>query len=63
MSYALGTLSTTPGVNVAADLQLQVGTSVANPEYPDTDPNPVVYLPPLAVPSFPFATVNTTDRR
>ena len=48
LSYALGTLSTTPGVSVAASLQLQVGSSVANPDYPDTDPNPVVYLPPLA---------------
>ena len=60
LSSALGSLSATPGVSIQATLQLQVGSSVANPDYPDTDPNPVVYLPPLAVPSFPFATVNTS---
>ena len=39
-----------------------MGSSVANPDYPDTDPNPVVYLPPLAVPSFPFAYGEHLDR-
>lgn len=60
LSYALGPLSTTPGVQVEAALVLQVGASVANPAYPDTDPNPVVDLPPVAQPTFPFAAVNTT---
>jgi PKD repeat protein len=60
LTYALGTLSTTPGVSIAANLQLQVGSSIDNPAYPDTDPNPIVYLPPLAQPTFPFATVDTT---
>jgi PKD repeat protein len=59
LTYALGTLSTTPGVDVQASLQLQAGTSVANPAYPASDPNPVVYLPPLS-PSFAFAPVATT---
>jgi PKD repeat protein len=60
LSYSLGTLSTTPGIDVQASLALQVGTSVANPNYPLTDPNPVIYLPPLASPSFPFADVSTS---
>jgi len=60
LSYALGTMSTTPGVSVAASLQLQVGTSIDNPAYPATDPNPLVYLPPVVMPTFPFATVNTS---
>jgi PKD repeat protein len=60
VSYALGAVSATPGISVAASLQLQVGTSIDNPAYPATDPNPLIYLPPLATPQFPFATVNTT---
>jgi PKD repeat protein len=60
LTYALGAMSTTPGVDVQASLQLQVGTSVVNPAYPASDANPVVYLPPLASPSFAFAPVATT---
>ncbi len=59
MSYALGTLSATPGMSIAASLQVQVGTSIDSPNYP-TDPNPLTYQPPTTTTSFPFATVNTT---
>ena len=60
VSYALGTLSATPGVSVAASLQVQVGSSIDNPDYPATDPNPLIYQPPTTTTSFPFTTVNTT---
>ncbi len=59
LSYALGTFSSTPGVHVQANLQLDVGALVDNPAYPLTDPNPTVRVP-LASPSFPFAAVDST---
>src|SRR4051812_37045577 len=59
LSYALGSLSTTPGLNVEANLQLQAGSSIPNPDPFDTD-HPVISLPPLAQPSFAFAAVDTT---
>jgi hypothetical protein len=59
LTYALGALSTTPGVSVQASLQVQVGASIDNPDYP-TDPNPLLYLPPIASPSFPFSTLATS---
>jgi hypothetical protein len=55
LSYELGALSTAPGVSVAASLQLEVGTSIVDP----LDPSSLVYVP-VATPSFPFATVDTT---
>jgi hypothetical protein len=56
LSYGLGTLSTTPGITVAASLDLAVGTSIADPIHP----NQIVYQPPTASPSFGFAPVTTT---
>jgi PKD repeat protein len=58
LSYALGALSSIPGLHVQASLQLDVGTVIDNPAYPATDPNPTVRVP-LVAPSFPFATVDT----
>jgi PKD repeat protein len=60
LTYGLGTLTTTPGVTIAASLDLAVGTSIANPDYPATDPSPILYLPPAVAPSFAFAPVSTT---
>jgi PKD repeat protein len=59
LTYALGALSTTPGISVQAALQVQVGTSIDNPDYP-TDPIPLQYLPPIASPSFPFSPLATS---
>jgi PKD repeat protein len=57
LSYALGAFSSTPGVHVQASLQVDVGTTVVNPD--PTAPNPLVAVP-VATPSFPFAAFDTT---
>jgi PKD repeat protein len=57
LTYALGTLASTPGLHVQANLQVEVGASIDNPD--PTDPNPIVRVP-LASPSFPFAAVDTS---
>ncbi len=54
LSYGLGALSSTPGVHVQANLQVDTGTLIDNPD--PTDPNPLLRVP-LASPSFPFAAV------
>jgi hypothetical protein len=59
LTYALGALSSTSGLHVQASLQVEVGSSVVNPAYPATDPNPVLRVP-VASPSFSFAAADTS---
>jgi PKD repeat protein len=56
LSYGLGALSSTPGVHVQANLQVDTGNLVDNPD--PTDPNTLV-REPKASPSFPFAAYDT----
>ncbi len=57
LSYGLGALSSTPGVHVQANLQVDTGNIVDNTDA--NDPNPLQRVR-LAAPSFPFAGYDTT---
>jgi PKD repeat protein len=58
LSYGLGSVSTTPGLTLQTGLALEVGTSVVNPDFPQSSAEPIVHLPPLASPTFGFAPIS-----
>ena len=60
VGYALGALATTPGISVQTTVDVEVGTSTVNPDFPATDPvHPLLYHPATVAP-FPAEATTTS---